>query len=486
MKIEFNYIRNQIRKYSLGSVLSHAMKRLKYLERNPSKIYPLWNIFTLIRWAYIYAGEKYPPVEINDSLTDKLLRHIEELSDSYRADGLSNKEKFPKYISAISKQQLWLQSEFHISIIYRQMKLFLNIKSKYDIDSSFKKLTGLKILDFLTGCFLTETYLKPQLINNSLRFNGFFPIDYFKNLKDILGEDNSECFLKLLSIGTKESIEFLKSESKKLSKGLFQAYDTAILSRFPFIKINGAETIIHKSIFTHTINFYVYDSLKSTDSRFPEEFGKRMERYIELGLKEISVNYITESQIKKQHPNSRKQVDFILDSKILIESKAIELKSLPAIIPDNEVLTKSLKDSIIKAYSQQMLTVCNTIKTNKEYFGIIITYKQLEIGNGKICWDTFLKEATKEFCSENGLDMTILPPQNLFIIDLQTWDEIVQIIKDGKTTLENLLVKVRESDNSPETTKFFLSMHLEDYRPYAFDLSYILDVQNELKFEPKV
>lgn len=474
MSTEFKYIRNQIRKYTRESLVLLCIQKIKHLEGRHQKTYPIWSIFTLLKWAFIYAGDKYPSQNASSANVEKLIELIWELSNSYRATNLTNKEKLPKYISAISKQQFWLQQDFHISIIYRQIAIYQKLKSKYCIESSFQNLTGISISDFLNCCFITECYIQQNLIGKSHYYTGQLFNDYFDLLTHKISNIKADKFWNLLKLGSKESIDFLKLENKKITFGLFQTYDTEWISRFPFIEIDGVKTIIHKNIFTNTINHFLYDYLKANDSKFPEEFGKRLEKYIELGLKEISADYITEKNIKRTYPNAVKQVDFIVDSHILIESKAIELKSISAIIPDKEILVNSLKDSIIKAYSQQMLTTCNSLPNSTEFFGIIITYKQLEIGNGNICWDTFLKDSTLEYCRTNRINHNLLPPQNLFIMDIQTWDKIIQIVKDGKATLYEILVKARRENEDVETMKFYFFMHLSEYEPIHFNLSYLI------------
>ena len=158
---------------------------------------------------------------------------------------------------------------------------------------------------------------------------------------------------------------------------------------FPFQIHIGEIRVIHSSVFKHTVNYFVYDYLKANDILFGAEFGKRFEKYIELGLQEVNLNYKTENDLKKILPPNSNVVDFMLvDESIFLECKAIELQPYPSINPTDELIYNSLKDSIIKAYSKQLLPTAKLLKSNSENWGIILTYKQLFWSEFSEVWES--------------------------------------------------------------------------------------------------
>ena len=71
------------------------------------------------------------------------------------------------------------------------------------------------------------------------------------------------------------------------------------------------------------------------------------------------------------------------------------------------------------------------------------------------------------------LDDTILPPENVYIIDIYAWNEIVQIIKEKKATLLEILKKAKENNSKGETSKQLFEMHLDDYGINHYSLKFL-------------
>lgn len=134
------------------------------------------------------------------------------------------------------------------------------------------------------------------------------------------------------------------------------------------------------------------------------------------------------------------------------------------------MLYNALKDSILKAYFEQLLAVTKFFNPNGENWGIIITYKEL-------FWGDFhqLYELGKDIYNA---DTTSLNPENVFIIDIYTWNAVIQIIKDGKASLLDILKHAKNNNLKIETKKQLFSMHLDKYHPMKIDLAYL---KNEIE-----
>ncbi len=469
--MEFSFIRNQIRKYSTKSLLVNSINLLKQVESNPKQSYPIWEIFLLLKWTFIFSGDKHPTKEANQEIVQQLLSHIVQLQNQHEL--IKKKGSITDFLQVIAYQQSYLQFQIWKDSFARQKILYTILKSRYSIEDVFHKNTGITIEEFITLSFVLWTYTNPEVLNRNIKYDGFIWDDFIEVSNKLLDEKRTFKFLELLSLNVEKAKKVCVEDNRVKSEKL-QPFEISIFTRYPIFNYNNKRILLHKNLLNYSLNFFVYDFMKQNDNEnFTEEFGHRVEKYIELGLKEVNLPYKTESQLKKELVDKSKLVDFLVDDSILIESKAIELNPYPNVYPDKEVIYKWLKSSIVKAYSKQMITVANSLKNKKEKYGIIITYKETNFGNGVDAWNKFLKEPAESFAKDNGLELSILPAKNLFFIDLATWDRIILIIKKGQASLEEILKKAIENDSKEETKKFWFHMHLHDYDLGTFDLSYL-------------
>jgi hypothetical protein len=207
---------------------------------------------------------------------------------------------------------------------------------------------------------------------------------------------------------------------------------------------------------------------------FPEDFGKRLERYTALGLKENNLNFLNETQLKKSHHLS-KVTDYLVENDILIECKATELHPRSGVLRTPNILTNELNSSIIKAYCQ-LLSTATSLNRNKEWFGIIITYREMYLGFGSDAWNEFMESTVEKFANENNIDLNVLPPKNLFFVTIEYWDYMMQVIKEGKGSLKEILIKGRELNSSPNPVDrvFLIEQVLKKhFKIQSLDLSYL-------------
>jgi hypothetical protein len=167
---------------------------------------------------------------------------------------------------------------------------------------------------------------------------------------------------------------------------------------------------------------------------FPSDFGKRLERYLELELIENKIRYESEATMQKNY-RLGKVVDYKVEDDILIECKAIELHPRSGVSRLPSILVNDLKSSIVKAYTQ-LLSTAIVIDRNIPWFGIIVTYKQTFIGFGRDAWDEFLREPVEKFAAENNISIAVFPPENLLFLTIEDWDCLMQLIKEKKQPLK--------------------------------------------------
>ena len=116
------------------------------------------------------------------------------------------------------------------------------------------------------------------------------------------------------------------------------------------------------------------------------------------------------------------------------------------------------------------------LDATEPWFGIIVTYNDLYLGFGFDAWLEFLKNPVEKYCAEKGIDLSLLPPENLFFLDIADWDYLVQVIKDKNASLDEIYKKAKETtlDSDILSRKFSFDMVLKDYFPIKrMDLSYL-------------
>lgn len=463
--INFNYIRNRISEYKKGDLLKYCYTLLDNKKDEP---FPIWFVLILMKWTLIYGERKYPTKQLTREKFNKLYNTISNFNEEHISNFFKSNQ-IDKAFQILYNQQFYLQKTVYKEIFATQLKLFSSISSRYDIEQSFKKKTGFSILDFLYIQQIVWLYIN---INKSkdpiLYFDGFLD-DHFLNLvAKVTSVDNVKCFINLLTLNPTTATESISNFKHKIKKEDLQTMEVSFFTMFPFTIYKRQIKLVHPAVFKHSINYYIYDFLKNNDSKFTTEFGYRLEKYIEFGLIELNLKYFNENQLKKILPPKSNLTDFYIeDENIFIESKATELQAYPSVNPTDKLLFNSLKSSIFKAYFQQLIPVSKALNPNKENWGIIITYKEF-------FWSHFTKlfEIGKEKYGKE-LNFNHMPPENVFIIDVYTWDKIIQIVKDKKATLLEILKTAKLNNSKPETSKLLFNLHLDTYNLEKMNLQYL-------------
>jgi hypothetical protein len=474
MEITFNYIRNKIAKYSKDELLKFSYS---LLDEKKDEVFPIWHVFILMKWTIIYGGNKYPPKPLTLEKYHRIYDNISNFNQDHISNFLKNKQ-VDKAFQILYNQQFYLQKSVYREIFSTQLKLFSVLTGKYNIDKSFTEKTGFSIFDFLFISQIFWLYINiKELKDPLLYFDGKFNADFFEVASQIVEKEKLVNFINLLTLHPNNAISGVENFKHKINNEDLQTMEMSFFTMYPFQLFESNIRLVHQSVFKHTINYYIYDFLKSTDENFTTEFGSRLEKYISLGLTEIGVEYKTENDLKKILPSS-KLVDFYLpDENIFIESKASELQAYTSVNPTDELLFSSFRTSIFKAYFEQMRVVSKQLSPERENFGIIITYKEL-------FWSDFSKlhPIGKKYYSED-FDETHIPPENVFIIDIYTWDLMIQIVKEKKAKLVEILKLAKSNNSEFKTSKQLFNMHLDEYRPIKLNLSY-LQTENK-KFDLK-
>lgn len=473
--MNFNYIRNRISEYSKDDLLTFCYT---LLDNKKDEIFPIWYVFAIMKWTIVYGGRKYPSKVLTPEKFNKLYEVVSNFNPEHISKYIKQKE-VDKAFQIIYNQQFYLQKSVYREKFATQLILFSQISGKYDIEKSFKDKTGFSVLDFLFIEQLVWLYINIDKLNKpGLYFDGYLDNDFWNLAIENTSVEKVRCFINLITLNPNNAEESISTYRHNIRKEDLQTMEMSFFTMYPLVIYHNRIKLVHPSLFNHSINYYIYDFLKNNDNSFTTEFGYRLERYFELGLKELNLKYRTENELKKILPSKHNITDFkIEEENIYIECKATELQAYPYVNPTDELIFNSLKSSIFKAYFEQLVPVSKFLGPKEENWGIIITYKELYWS----CFSELFNIGKNRY--DKNITCTHLPPENVFIIDIYTWDNIVQIVKDKKATLKDILQTAKKNNSKPETYKQLFSMHLDIYKIERIDLNYLNKELNKFELE---
>ncbi len=479
--VDFNLIKGRIQKHKLSSIIDKTLELLNEVQRRDDKGFPVWNLLTLIKWAYIHTTDSILRSDIKEHEYHQLLELIKQFEGKYSGISFKSRSQIRQSFKIIANQQFPLQDKFHHIILSRQIVLYHQLRSKFDIDKEFSRLTHIDLKSFFEYSYFTFFFFNFDNVRPDIRYEGDLFETYFALFRSKWGDEQLKKYLELLTLKDRDHFKKLQ----KLNNEVLQLYETNFFTLKPLILFRNQYRIPHRQIFIQTIKHFVYNYLKENSKFFPEEFGKRLEKYVELGLKENEISFQNETELKANYP-LKKVSDFLIDSDILVEVKAIELHPRSGVLRTQDILVNDLDSTIIKAYTQ-LLETASKIDVNRQYFGIIITYKEMYLGFGADAWDEFMKDSIETFCSQNSINISLLPPENLFFITIEDWDKMMQTVKDGKATLREVLLKGQELnalDNPVENVMLMEQVISKYFHPGQLSLSYLKDKHLQLDIIP--
>lgn len=444
----FIEIRCYLEKYRQSSLVSKTLQRLSVIQQRNDIRYPVWTLITLLKWIYTYASETNIKKPINDDAFDKLLFQVEQFERKPGHLDFKTAVSRIKSFKIIAFQQFPLQEQFYRASIDRQIVLFKTISAAFPLEAIFREKAGLSLQSFFRLCYYTYCYVNCDKLGSTNAYDGILHQDYFRAMEELGFGGEIEPFLRLISCNSAEDFHNLH----RLKDQQLQLFETAFLTTKPLLYFQRQYRLPYRNIFDLTLAHFVYNFMKPLfPDSFSEDFGRRLEKYLELGLKECNLVYNNESMLKKQY-NLTMVSDFLIDEDILVECKAIELHPRSGILRKQDILLNELKTSVIKAYCQ-LLSVANNINPQRIWFGLIVTYKETYLGFGKDAWIEFLKEPVLEFAKNNNIDPSTLPPENLIFLSVENWDHMIQLIKNDDLTLKKILLKAKEMSLSEDISE---------------------------------
>lgn len=474
----FDDIKKEIRGFHLSSMIDVCLGILNEAQRKSLNSVPLWNILSIAKWAMLNTSNQVGLKRVSHDDIERILKAIDKLDYGCKVVDFKKRKDIKKSLRSIANQQFWFQESFHLHHTSRQYILYVKLASSINLNEKFRDNTGLSIEEFLRLISCANIYLERHKQLPESFYDGRLDRGFYELANERHSTESIKRFLELLFLITPSQVK----ELNKLKNDCLQLYETNIWSQSPFIVYHGQPQVLHKGILTQCAKHFIYDRMKKNgDQRFIAEFCKRVERYLTIGLEEAGIAYKNESVLKRKYRLS-KVPDYMVEDRVLVDSKAIELNTFSAVTRDANSLEKDLKNSIIKGYIQ-FLSAAKVIDPKQEWFGLIVTYKNTFLGLGIDAWDEFLKPPIMEFVNENSMSISMLPPQNLFFIDIDLWDKLIQTTMDYNLTMTYVIKVVSEYNlgrDTPDTYMLFEQILSRSFKLNQVHLPYLINATHDL------
>lgn len=216
------------------------------------------------------------------------------------------------------------------------------------------------------------------------------------------------------------------------------------------------------------------------------KFGETFERYIENGLSYANVKYVSEDILSRELQGTGSLIDFLInddDVNILIDAKAVEMAYQGKITHLADIVKDRVKTSVIKAIEQSFGVVSRlkqtrssnpVIKYKDINFLLVVTYKELYLGNGRNLYDAIAKNKLDKILTKYG-NLLQIPLENMYFITIEEFDYLIEMIKLGKTSFKTALMKAKENDSDVMSRKFEFLQHLRSWDENFTAPKYIQD-----------
>ncbi|MCD9501292.1 hypothetical protein GLP37_03655 [Photobacterium phosphoreum] len=420
-----------------------------------------WLIMLILKWNFL---ENRVHSESAKALSNKEFMKILD-----KAYDLGNFVKMPTDVTHfrnmlrnIAFQQFIYQKPLSTTSVATNHRLFSELPDNHRLKAKFKNITNIDIKDFNKCCLVIYAAF--------VKFKKTISINDLEIIFEKVGKDNLEKTLDLLSVDLYRAKQVIKDNDS--SNGTYSEwYEQTPFLKFPIIKHDNKYTCVNIYVLLRTIENYIYDLLKSSNPEyFMDSFGKIFETYLNNGLLHSGCLYVEESALKKGLPKGVGVVDFVIteqESSVFIDAKGVELPYLGKVSDDPKVILGKVKSSALKAIKQAnslnnhvYSNGSKVIKFKRNNYLLVVTYKELYLGNGKTFYDSIAKEAIDEIYKGIATEARI-PLNHIYFISIEAFDLLCSIINRTDLTLDNIIEHAKKSDQDESTSKFDFQQHLK-------------------------
>lgn len=459
----YKEIRNKLRNLKANTVLTECIRYLnkKTSNANSELNKQPWIAMLLIKWAYIDEQVQHPgKVDATTNDVAILLRATYELTNKLRNP--SEYASVYMFMRALAFQQFIYQRAINLGSLCRERLFFGTLASNHQIHRLFKGKTSLTPSEFFS--------ISLAIIAAVETSGPIIRLDNFRSLFVEAEINKVRICLDLMSVPGNCVLTYMRNHGLT-ERRPEEFYEAPPFIDAPLLKDGDNYLVVHKMLFFRAIETFFYDFMRRNFmDRFMPKFGSEIfERYIQNGLNYAKIDFTTEEELKRSL-GSGQVVDFIIheeNTNIFIDAKAVEMNDKGRAAYSPATLSSSLKASILKAIDQAHDVNSRLSKQdpslrlsqkNVNYL-VVVTYKELYATNGTRLKNELASEAFTKITEKYSPDCHI-PPENIFFLTINDFDNLIQAISTEKTTALAILNEAKHRDTDPYTSCFHFEQHL--------------------------
>lgn len=467
----FRKVRNRLRKHYPEEIILACIAKLNerhYDSIQHLRLYPPWRLLLLVKWTLLY-GEYLSPSRraLNDRDFRYLLGLMRDLEGNLRLP--SEYDNIFLFLRNLSFQQFWLQGDLDMAGFARQEILFGQLPDNHPYRKSFEHEFGVGIPSFLELAMMLMTRFAVEK-QSSVTLQWFSPVI------DKYGDGAIAKFLNLLSADVDSLRTGLKDIESTPTRVSYEVYEKTPLRHTPLLKHDEQFYPFSAALLARSMETFVYDRLRRKNpSAFMDKFGPIFERYVGHSLRKAGLPSLSERDLRESLEGSIKLVDYVVvdgGCNVLIDAKGVEMSYLGMVGHEPEQIKDRTKDSVVKGIKQgfdtaSWLANLDSIKgtrLGKKNYLLVVTYKDLFLGNGKDFHD-YVAGPTLDRLTEEYAGIPPIPYEQMYFISIDDFDLMMGGIASGAIGLIGTIEAAISADANPVTKKFTFQQHIREISP---------------------
>ena len=366
----------------------------------------------------------------------------------------------------------------------RLQTILQKLHFKLESATQFKLLTGLEVNKFLE---LSLALLTRFIGQDHRRISA----EWFSSISNEYSQQEIYCFLSALSKSLEEIQKILKGRDDK-RRHASEYYEQTPFIEFPLIRFESEFICVDPNILYRCIETFVYDRLRAWDSeKFMGKFGQIFESYIERAIQYTGLPYINEAEVLKLIGGAGNLIDFVVtdgDANIFIDAKAVEMAYLGKVSHLADVVRGKTENSILKAIEQAHDVMCRMqgMKINKgcvqsrnKNYLIVVTYKELYVGNGRTYYEAIAKNKIDEIYARYAGKQTI-ELENMYFFAVEELEVFAAAIHNKNIGFIEGIERAKADDSDLKSMKFDFSQHIADWSFKNELPEYLIEIFSEV------
>jgi hypothetical protein len=476
----------------------------RYRPKYPRESMP-WVLLWLIKLTLIYGDQSETDqlAKARDSVggpslpqvCNKLLA-VWNHCDADRVEERIDAKDWFFYFRKKAFGQFPFMFSFSISSLARQSLMFAGLDQHDRLSFDFSNAVGITVEHFIE---LQFPLLRP-FYGQTAQWERPISIteDLFTSWAPGYPPGTIPLFLKTLSKDFHGIRAFFESQRRTHAPELCYEYtEMSPLKRFPLLRVGNEYHCYSPVLLYRCVEDFIYDVLREkAPQAFGHHFGTRIfEPYVDRAISYSGLPKITEAQIMEQVAGSGKVVDFIVvdnDINIFIDAKGVEATYIGEVSEDPAHIVQRARTSAIYGIEQaynlvsrvdgvQQIADVPLGQSNERYL-LIVTYKDLVLGSGKMFYEYIAKQEIDEIIQRTGGDQ-LIPLEHIYFVSIEDFDLFMHSIHTCQTGMVEFLRRVVDIDRTihPLESKLLFRQHLHDILHHLDVPRYLYDEVNQIR-----